>query len=252
MAVGPECFEVAKDENLLRLPMKSKLIAGIEFGPADVLESIIRSFRTKNNEDIVLRILDIGSGGAKYWEKICATEKSVLELALFDPNRPKNLETLREFSNVTHFPGQAPGDLSEFQNDEFDIVVAFDLIEHLTKEDGYSLVYEIDRICRWTSLVFTPNGFVWQPPSRNNKFNAHISGWTPRELRSLGWKPSFGHTGFKWLFKSYGLPAFDRRVPKILSYASALLVRKIPRIAFSFSAIKKHSPTVEYHQEGIG
>ena len=252
MAVGPECFTEAKVENMLRLQMKRQLIAGIEFGPADVLGSIIRDFRIERKKDTVLRILDIGSGGAKYWEKICSTEKTALDLVLFDPNRPKNLETLSKFSNVTHFPGEAPDDLSEFQSDDFDIVVAFDLIEHLSKENGYILAYEIDRLCRWTSLVFTPNGFVWQPPSANNKFNAHISGWTPGELRSLGWKPSFGHTGFKWLFKSYGLPAYNRRVSRTLSYASALLVRKIPRIAFSFSAIKKHSPTVEFHQEGIG
>jgi hypothetical protein len=75
--------------------------------------------------------------------------------------------------------------------------VAFDLIEHLSREDGYKLLYEVDRISAFASLIFTPNGFVWQPPTEKNSFDAHLSGWTPSEFRRMGWSKLKGHGGSK-------------------------------------------------------
>lgn len=154
----------------------------LEYGPKDRLQKTLSWAG-----DGKLKVLDIGSGGAKYWVDICKHFGKRLELTLLDPKAPSNLNELRGLATVTHVPGLAPDSLKQFKVGQFDVVTAFDLIEHLTKESGYSLLYELSRITSGTSIVFTPNGFCPQPPSINNPFNMHISGWTPAELRDFGY-----------------------------------------------------------------
>ena len=228
----------------------------VEYGPADrLLQIVAREISSRSKEPHAtmgpLKIIDIGSGGAAYWEQILTKFGSAIDLTLVDPKRPANLSDLMRLSTVRHVSGVAPTGLTELAADSFDICTAFDLIEHLRKEDGYHLLYEIDRVTKGQSIVFTPNGFVWQAPSSNNPFNAHISGWTPRELRDLGWGKSRGHTGLRVLFGPYGLP--KSRVWAMAKVASltALLVRILPAIAFSFSAVKTHGSFEETIHNGL-
>jgi hypothetical protein len=141
-------------------------------------------------------------------------------------------------------PGFAPHDLTRVSETSFDIVVAFDVIEHLPEHDGYLLLYEMDRISVEFSCVYTPSGFLWQPPSINNPFNAHISGWQPSTLRQLGWTRVTGIFGFRQLMGPYGRPRFSASTPtasKLLSAlmsASQVLARPLPSLAHSFYAKK--------------
>lgn len=70
----------------------------------------------------------------------------------------------------------------------FDAVVAFDLIEHLRKEDGLALLAAMERIACDRVVVFTPNGFLPQAPADGNPYQAHRSGWSPRDFRELGYE----------------------------------------------------------------
>lgn len=234
----------------------TKLAKWIEFGPADRLRALIQDQMVSRrggdaSSNNPLRILDIGSGGAAYWESILNQWGMDIELTLFDPMRPSNLHELQKVSAVTHIEGLAPLGLRDLAADSFDVCTGFDLIEHLSREDGHLLLYEIDRLTVGTSILFTPNGFVWQEPSKNNPFNAHISGWSPAELARMGWLQARGHTGLRVLFGPYGLPAFAKSPVRQLSFLTAILVRYLPRLSFAFSAVRSHLPFRETNHGGL-
>jgi hypothetical protein len=189
-----------------------------------------------------ISILDLGAGSASYWNQVLSKFPNIeFNLVLMDA--VPNLSSASMLNNVrqTRLQGEIPIDLSIVPDNSYDIVVAFDLIEHLPKDKGYLLLYEIDRIAGQTSVIFTPNGFVWQPPSLNNPFNAHISGWTPRELKKLGWNRIKGHTGFRSFQGPYGLSK-DWVKGEVLLEVSALLkvlTWKFAGSAFAFTATKR-------------
>lgn len=192
-----------------------------------------------------LQILDIGAGPGTVWEResilSLANHKSI-EVTTFDANIFTGQLT-REYSLIKkRLFGKAPDDLIKIPDDSFDVVIAYDLIEHLPKHDGYKLLYQINRITRSTSIIFTPNGFVWQPPSIDNEFNQHVSGWRPADLKSMGWDRIRGHTGLKVNYGPYGI-AKTNILPPILRkelYAlGTLSVFFFPKLAFSFSAISR-------------
>jgi ubiquinone/menaquinone biosynthesis C-methylase UbiE len=202
-----------------------------------------------------LEILDIGAGPGTVWarpniRKLSASKR--IEVTTFDANESivplSNDESLIKLKIL----GRAPADLLQIPDNSFDLVIAYDLIEHLPKHEGYKLLYQINRIARHTSIIFTPNGFLWQPPSVNNEFNQHISGWTPSDLRQMGWKRIRGHTGLRINFGPYGLakanllPIFLR---KEIYALGTIIVFLIPRLAFSFSAVQRQKRVGIDYQE---
>ena len=82
----------------------------------------------------------------------------------------------------------------------FDCVLASDVIEHLTREDGERLIGIMERLARRKVVVFTPNGFLPQRAYEGNPHQEHLSGWTAAEMRARryrvtgvrGWKPLRG------------------------------------------------------------
>lgn len=191
-----------------------------------------------------VRILDIGGGSGEYWasdQKLKRyLESQKIEVLIMDAHIPE----LNLNRNIRFVSGLAPSALNDFENESFDLVVAFDVIEHLKKEDGYLLLYHMERIAKSASLIFTPNGFLYQQPDPGNQFNAHVSGWTPHELKKFGWDKIYGHGGLRQFFGSYGLPKRDFTIQLLhnswilLLLLSQIIVFKIPRLSFSFSAVK--------------
>ncbi len=220
----------------------------IDFSPVDRLEQMISELEQSGRP---VKVLDIGSGGATYWKRLVEKFGAGLHLTLLDPMKPSNLDELRKVGKVDYRSGFAPQDLASFQDGSFDIVLAFDVIEHLTKSDGYLLLYGMSRLSNGYSIVFTPTGFRWQPPSENNPWNAHISGWTPTELSKLGWRSQRGHAGLRMFFQDYGIVRYSNLLFRLLAGVSALLVRYLPWCAFAFSAIKSRSNTEPHHHCGV-
>lgn len=70
-----------------------------------------------------------------------------------------------------------------FKEKSFDCVVAYDLIEHLSKKQGKKLIIDMERIARKKVIIFTPNGFLKQGAEFGNKFQIHLSGWSPKEMK---------------------------------------------------------------------
>jgi SAM-dependent methyltransferase len=75
----------------------------------------------------------------------------------------------------------------KFSPGQFDCCVALDLIEHLTKVEGFSLIRDMEIIASKKILLFTPGGYLPQV-SHNGDMQAHLSGWTAGELRALGFR----------------------------------------------------------------
>jgi len=74
-----------------------------------------------------------------------------------------------------------------------DSIFLLDVVEHLEKESGRSLISECERIARRQIIVFTPLGFVPQEYKageedawgfRGGQWQAHKSGWTPNDFDS--------------------------------------------------------------------
>jgi len=74
------------------------------------------------------------------------------------------------------------GDINiiEFAPKSFDIVLAVDVIEHLSKEDGLRLIQKMETIARHKVIIVTPNGF-------ERIEGVHKCGWELSELRDMGY-----------------------------------------------------------------
>ncbi len=74
-----------------------------------------------------------------------------------------------------------------FGNRKFDACIAMDVIEHLTKDDGWKMVENMERLATKRVIIFTPNGFIEQK-SHHGDLQEHLSGWTAEEMRKRGYR----------------------------------------------------------------
>lgn len=127
---------------------------------------------------------------------------------------------------------------SVFEPGSFDCVVALDLIEHLPKEEGLRLIPLMERIARKKVIIFTPNGFLEQRAYDDNALQEHLSGWSPAEMRALGyrvigvngWRPLRGERGVirwrpEWLWRN-------------VAFASQAVTVSRPESAFQILCVK--------------
>lgn len=129
-----------------------------------------------------------------------------------------------------------------FQPRSFDLVLACDVLEHLDKDEGQSLLRKMELIARKKTVIFTPNGFVSQDEYDENESQVHLAGWTPSELRGLGYEVR-GINGLKWLRGERGAVRFKpRRVFCFLSNVSQHLAYRVPEVAFQMLAVKNLQP----------
>ncbi len=99
-----------------------------------------------------LKILDIG-GTQQYWEEVNFTEKGVVEIMLLNLSKDKV-----SYPNFKSVIGDARN-LSEFKDEEFDIVFSHSVIEHVGGlEEQRKMADEVRRVGRRYFLQ-TPNRF---------------------------------------------------------------------------------------------
>jgi len=70
---------------------------------------------------------------------------------------------------------------------KFDACIALDVIEHLTKEDGWQMLKSMEQLAAKRVVIFTPNGFIPQF-SQNGDLQQHLSGWEPTEMEQAGYE----------------------------------------------------------------
>ncbi len=85
-----------------------------------------------------------------------------------------------------------------YPSKSYDAVIALDVIEHVTRKEGFKLISDMEAIARKRIVVMTPNGFYRQQDIGGNKLQVHQSGWSVKDFKKLHFR-TFGIRGLKWL-----------------------------------------------------
>jgi len=128
---------------------------------------------------------------------------------------------------------------NKFKTESFDCVLASDVIEHLSEEEGMSLIWQMERIARKKVIIFTPNGFLPQGEEYGNPMQRHISGWTVSQMERLGYC-IVGIQGFRCLRgEMAGIKWHPYRFWHIVSLLSQFITRNHPSWAFRILCVKE-------------
>jgi hypothetical protein len=203
------------------------------------IDYIVMKKSSSNRPSKDINILEIGPGQSKHYEKSFANQGVKVNLTLMDPFPKAILKKIVGINKLVIKKGIAPTGLKLFKTNEFDLVICSHVIEHLEKSQGYLLLYEIDRIAEYSSIISTPNGFAWQPPGEDNPFNAHLSSWTPKELKNLNWNLIYGTVGLKYFFGPGAKPLPIRRTFSRVLGVLYLVFQRFPNFCWAFIAVKR-------------
>lgn len=136
-----------------------------------------------------------------------------------------------------------------FDEKSFDAVIMIDVIEHLSKDDGFILLERAKKWARKKIVILTPNGFVPQysqssenyADKKDNVLQEHQSGWTVNDFDSLGFKV-WGINGIKWLRKDHAALIFKPVLFWIIiSNITQKIAYYLPKTAFHLFAVKDFS-----------
>ncbi len=126
-----------------------------------------------------------------------------------------------------------------FKKNQFDAVVALDLIEHLEKKQGYELIKKMSSVAKKKIIIMTPNGFYKQDPYDGNKWQIHRSGWTVDDFVKLGFTVR-GIRGLKWLRGEYATLKWKPWIFwGVVSVLTEPFTYFIPRLAHQLFAVKE-------------
>jgi len=192
-------------------------------------------------------VLDIGCGPSSPLQ-YCKWIKYSVGVEPFKPY----LEESKKRRIHTKYINKKIEDL-DFPENSFDAVIMIEVLEHLPKKVGREILKKAEKWARKKVIISTPNGFIDQPSVDKNPYQEHKSGWTIRELSSIGFKCR-GLAGLKFLRKpknesdSMGedLTVSLRFKPKIFWFFVATLSQIftyfIPQLAFElFCLLEKEN-----------
>jgi SAM-dependent methyltransferase len=100
-----------------------------------------------------------------------------------------------------------------FQEKCADIVLCFEMIEHMDKAAGYNFLANLDSLARERLVLSTPNGYMEQHDTGDLEFEEHKSFWLSKDFEQAGFTVRKCGMGLNWEFKfrSLGLSnAIDR------------------------------------------
>lgn len=140
------------------------------------------------------RVLDVGCGNNSYLGHIKKTFYSE-GIDIYKKNlvisKQKGYHDAYKLGNVI--------ELSKFYKPKsFDVTIAIDVIEHVTKEDAYKVISQMERIAKNKVILLTPNGYCEQGAYDGNPYQVHKSGWIKQDLQDLGYSVK-GLRGLKML-----------------------------------------------------
>lgn len=125
-----------------------------------------------------------------------------------------------------------------FKKKSFDAVIALDIIEHLEKEEGLSLLKQMEEIARKKIIIMTPQGFVQQHPFEKNPYQVHKSGWEIKDFKKMRYK-IYGLRGFKFIRGEYATIKYKPWLLwGIIATLSQFLVYFFPSFAYQLLAVK--------------
>jgi hypothetical protein len=180
-------------------------------------------------------LLDIGCGSSSLIQHFSPQLKFTFGIDLDESNITKS--QLKSIHNEYRVMNAT--DIGEyFMPKSFDCVLASDVIEHLTKDDGLKLISMMEQIATRKVIIFTPNGFLPQDGYDPSPYSLHLSGWNIDEMRGMGYRV-IGINGWKLL---RGEVAKIKWKPRylwyIVSLLSQLLTEANPKYAFQLLCVK--------------
>ncbi len=126
--------------------------------------------------------------------------------------------------------------LKNFENDSFDIVLMWDVLEHFTQQDRSNNLSEIERIAKNTIIIFTPNGYVPQNEYDGNSAQEHKSGWNVDDFKIMNFRIR-GMEG--WMGVNRNATSLPSRMNRYIMLAvSQYIVYIKPRFAFALFCVK--------------
>jgi len=143
-----------------------------------------------------------------------------------------------------------------FKERSLDVVVACEVLEHLTKLEGQAFIRQAELIASRNLIISTPNGQWPQDALLGNEFQRHRSAWLSEELRESGFRV-VGVGGLstrarskllRFLGRGKGLPALG----SVILALGGILSPRIPRLGNELVASKRtdrhiESPAVRLH-----
>jgi 2-polyprenyl-3-methyl-5-hydroxy-6-metoxy-1,4-benzoquinol methylase len=199
----------------------------------EIIESILR----KELKDCK-SVLDLGCGPSsplKYLKKEPRLTLYSVGVDIFEPYILKNLEENKihsEYINTDIFK-------IDFPANSFDCILLIDVIEHFEKTDFQNFLPKLEKIAN-KIIIITPNGFIEQKTYDNNQNQIHLSGWTQKEMKKLGFKCN-GLSGLKFLrgqeWEPKIKPAF---IGDIISNITQKITWNIPGLAYHLVCIKNN------------
>ncbi len=125
-----------------------------------------------------------------------------------------------------------------YKKNSFDVIVLFEVIEHLSRSEGKIFLEKLEDIAKRKIIISTPNGFVPQDPHSGNIYQEHLSGWFISDFKSRGYKV-YGTRGFKFIRGEFAAIKYRPwYVWLYLSYLSEFITIHFPQLSFQLMAIK--------------
>lgn len=137
----------------------------------------------------------------------------------------------------------------KFEPKTFDAVIMIEVLEHMSEEAGREAIKKCELWAKKKVIITTPNGFIEQQAIDDNKLQRHLSGWTPKMFRELGFR-LHGLAGLKSLRAEKDEDTMDDNIlvsikyrPKLLWFVvatiSQVLTYYMPKLAFELFAVKE-------------
>jgi hypothetical protein len=129
------------------------------------------------------RVLDIGCGSSMNLRWLGVPHPTGLE-----GYGPALEEARRKNTHDALIQGDVRSLDQHFKPGQFDTCISLDVIEHLSKEDGWKLIDSMERIATRKVILLTPSGFLPQHHLEQGDLQEHLSGWEAAEMRARGYE----------------------------------------------------------------
>jgi ubiquinone/menaquinone biosynthesis C-methylase UbiE len=162
-------------------------------------------------------ILDIACGRGKWGYLIQQSPKAPSYIVGGDLESVNYVHYHRVYDDVILFDGRR----LPFKDASFDIVMAFETIEHMEKSEGHKLLDEAERVAKEKVIISTPllGAKYW--------YTGHVSRWVPKDLRRRG-----------YTVRGVGFSFFGRYTTFRLAFALMPLAYYIPWMSYIMLAWK--------------